>query len=97
MIQRLKNKFFKNLKITNWNKREDLTIKLRSIALLNIHDREQFKYLKTRHSWHLVDPSPWPLVAALGAFFLTSGGVLYMHKFTGGGQLCLTGFIIILY
>jgi cytochrome c oxidase subunit 3 len=58
---------------------------------------EQFKYLKTKHSFHLVDPSPWPLVASLSAFFMTSGGVLYMHKFTGGGQLCLTGFALLLY
>ena len=21
--------------------------------------KEQFKYLKTKHSYHLVDPSPW--------------------------------------
>ena len=34
-----------------------------------------FKYIKTKHSWHLVDPSPWPLTAALGAFMATSGGV----------------------
>ena len=60
-------------------------------------NNEQFKYLKTRHSWHLVDPSPWPLVASLGAFFMTSGGVLYMHNFAGGGQLCFTGFVTILY
>jgi len=58
---------------------------------------EQFKYLKTKHSFHLVDPSPWPLVASLSAFFMTSGGVLYMHKFAGGGQLCLTGFALLLY
>jgi hypothetical protein len=32
--------------------------------------KEQFKYLKTTHSYHLVDPSPWPLVASLGAFML---------------------------
>ena len=44
----------------------------------NTYFNEQFKYLKTKHSWHLVDPSPWPLVASLGAFFMTSGGVLYM-------------------
>ena len=56
--------------------------------------KEQFKYLKTKHSWHLVDPSPWPLVASLGAFMMTSGGVLYMHNFYGGGNLCFTGFII---
>jgi cytochrome c oxidase subunit 3 len=45
----------------------------------------------------LVDPSPWPLVASLGAFFMTSGTVLYMNKFLGGGQLALIGFFIILY
>ena len=42
--------------------------------------QEQLKYLKTTHSYHLVDPSPWPAVAALGAFMLTSGGVLYMVR-----------------
>ena len=55
------------------------------------------KILKTKHSFHLVDPSPWPLVASLGAFMLTTGGVLYMHRFFGGGQLLLTGLFLILY
>ena len=64
---------------------------------VKILDQNNFKYLKTKHSWHLVDPSPWPLVAALGAFFMTSGGVLYMHNFLGGGQLFLTGFLTVLY
>jgi cytochrome c oxidase subunit 3 len=59
--------------------------------------KEQFKYLRTAHSYHLVDPSPWPLVASLGAFMLTSGLVLYMHKFIGGEKLLLTGFTLILY
>ena len=59
--------------------------------------KEYFKYLKTKHSWHLVDPSPWPLVASLGAFFFTSGGVLYMHNFLGGLQLFFIGFITIIY
>lgn len=59
--------------------------------------KEQFKYLKTAHSYHLVDPSPWPLVASLGAFMLTSGLVLYMHRFVGGWNLLITGFIIVLY
>jgi cytochrome c oxidase subunit 3 len=59
--------------------------------------KEQFKYLKTAHSYHLVDPSPWPLLASLGAFMLTSGLVLYMHKFIGGWPLLITGFTLILY
>jgi cytochrome c oxidase subunit 3 len=59
--------------------------------------KEQFKYLKTAHSYHLVDPSPWPLLASFGAFMLTSGLVLYMHKFVGGWTLLITGFTLILY
>lgn len=59
--------------------------------------KEQFNYLKTAHSYHLVDPSPWPLVAALGAFMLTSGLVLYMHRFVGGWNLLITGFLLVLY
>ena len=56
-----------------------------------------FTYLKTTHSYHLVDPSPWPIISAFGAFMLTVGGVLYMHKFNGGWGLFITGFILILY
>jgi hypothetical protein len=44
------------------------------ISKNNMFNNEQFKYLKTRHTWHLVDPSPWPIVASLGAFFHDFGG-----------------------
>ena len=63
----------------------------------NLLFKEQFKYLKTTHSYHLVDPSPWPIVASFGAFMLTTGAVLYMHKFVGGWDLFCTGFLIVLY
>jgi cytochrome c oxidase subunit 3 len=56
-----------------------------------------YKYIKTKHSWHLVDPSPWPLVASLGGFTMTSGGVLYMHNYIGGANLLLTGLFMVLY
>ena len=56
-----------------------------------------FKYIKTRHSFHLVDPSPWPFVAGCGAFFTTSGMVGYMHNFQDAGSLCLLGLFIICY
>merc|ERR1712176_1461790 len=39
------------------------------------------KYLVTKHSWHLVDPSPWPLVTALGAFTITFSLVLIICGF----------------
>ncbi len=31
------------------------------------------------HDFHLVNPSPWPLIGAIAAFLLTFGLVLYMH------------------
>jgi len=52
--------------------------------------KEQYYYLQTKHSYHLVDPSPWPLIVSLGATILTTGGVFYMHRFFGGWGLFLT-------
>lgn len=57
----------------------------------------KFKYLKTTHSYHLVDPSPWPIVSSVAALMFTSGLVMYMHKYTGGWSLMLTGFTSIIY
>ena len=50
-----------------------------------------------KHPFHLVDPSPWPLVAAVGALAMTFGGVLYMHNYFGGNLLFSTGFFITLF
>nr|BBC77594.1 cytochrome c oxidase subunit 3 [Nitzschia sp. PL1-4] len=62
-----------------------------------LKNKFDFKYLSTTHQFHLVDPSPWPLLASLGAFMLTTGTVLYMHKMTGGWGLASTGFISLLF
>lgn len=50
-----------------------------------------------KHNFHMVDPSPWPLVASFSAFALTSGGVLYFHNFAQGGFLLSLGFILVIY
>jgi cytochrome c oxidase subunit 3 len=50
-----------------------------------------------KHPYHLVDPSPWPLLGSLGALASTIGGVMYMHSFTGGGKLLSLGLGMILY
>ena len=31
------------------------------------------------HPYHLVDPSPWPVIGAIGALLMTFGFVLFMH------------------
>jgi len=47
--------------------------------------------------FHLVDPSPWPFVASVGAFCATSGGVMFMHGFRNGGLVLSLGLILIIY
>jgi cytochrome c oxidase subunit 3 len=51
------------------------------------------KITRQIHPFHLVDPSPWPIVGAFSAMATTSGGVMYMHAYKGGGLLTTFGLI----
>jgi cytochrome c oxidase subunit 3 len=51
---------------------------------------------KQYHGYHLVDPSPWPLLASLGAFLVTTGTSLYMHFYEKGSFVMLFGFILLI-
>jgi len=33
-----------------------------------------------KHDYHLVDPSPWPIVCSVGAFLMAVGAMMYMHE-----------------
>jgi len=35
---------------------------------------------EVKHDYHLVDPSPWPLVGSIGAFTMLIGAVFWMNK-----------------
>lgn len=48
------------------------------------------------HPWHLVEPSPWPYVGAMGAFGMTVGGVMYFHGYKSGDLLLFFSFIIVI-
>lgn len=50
-----------------------------------------------RHPFHLVDPSPWPLCAATGAFAMAIGGVMYMHSYLNSGFVFFSGLMLVLY
>lgn len=50
-----------------------------------------------RHPYHLVDPSPWPLLASIGSLGLTFGAVMFMHNFSGGWTLFCLGFLTIIF
>ena len=46
------------------------------------------------HDYHLVDPSPWPALGAIGALVLAAGGIWFMHE--GVAWLAILGFLIVL-
>ncbi|MGF7207922.1 cytochrome c oxidase subunit 3 [Skermanella aerolata] len=46
------------------------------------------------HQYHLVDPSPWPLLGAFSAGLMAVGGVMYMHG--SGWLLAALGFLCVL-
>ena len=57
-----------------------------------------------KHDYHLVDPSPWPIVCSLGAFILAVGATMYMHEMPlissmpgSYSALFYVGVIIVLY
>ena len=50
-----------------------------------------------KHPYHLVDPSPWPLIASLGCLFLTFGMAMYFHGYSGSLFLLFLGLNIIIY
>ncbi len=46
-----------------------------------------------KHPYHLVDPSPWPVVGAVSAGLFTTGMVMYMHHITGWEALLPLGVV----
>lgn len=50
-----------------------------------------------KHPFHLVDPSPWPILASFSALLVTTGGVMYMHGYSGGGTLLAFGQLSLIY
>jgi len=57
----------------------------------------KFTINNQKHGFHLVDPSPWPLITAFSALMLTFGGVLYMHGYMGGSSLLKLGLCMIIF
>ena len=42
-------------------------------------------HAKPNHDYHLVPPSPWPLVGSISAFVLAVGAIMFMKGMTVGG------------
>src|SRR5215469_18703132 len=44
--------------------------------------------------FHLVDPSPWPILTSFSLLSMAIGAVSYFHGFNNGGYILLLGFIL---
>jgi cytochrome c oxidase subunit 3 len=54
------------------------------------------------HEYHLVDPSPWPILGAIGAFMMALGGIMWIKAIelfnaTPGSYIFGAGLILVLY
>lgn len=52
---------------------------------------------KIGHKYHLVDPSPLPLITSISLFILAIGAVLFMHEYKAGVPVLLIGSAMVLY
>jgi heme/copper-type cytochrome/quinol oxidase subunit 3 len=50
-----------------------------------------------RHPFHLVDPSPWPLLCSTMVFTMVSGGVMWFHGYSLGGWTLAFGGLGVLF
>ena len=57
---------------------------------MNKINRNQFQSFP----YHLVEPSPWPILVSFSLLSLTLGAVMYMQGFTHGEQLLSLGFTL---
>jgi cytochrome c oxidase subunit 3 len=57
---------------------------------MNKINRNQFQSFP----YHLVEPSPWPILVSFSLLNLTLGAVMYMQGFTYGGYLLSLGFTL---
>jgi cytochrome c oxidase subunit 3 len=57
---------------------------------MNKINRNQFQSFP----YHLVDPSPWPILVSFSLLSLTLSAVMYMQGFTYGNQLISLGFTL---
>ncbi len=47
------------------------------------------------HPYHLVSPSPWPVLGALSALTLAVGAIMYMHELPYGGSVLAVGTLLV--
>jgi len=50
-----------------------------------------------QHDYHLVDPSPWPIIGSFSALFLATGALFFIHGKPAGDVMLPIGFAAVLF
>jgi len=61
-----------------------------------ITNKEFIKNKNQRHFFHIVDPSPWPILTSLAALGTCTGAVAYFHAFIGGWDTLISSLIFLI-
>jgi cytochrome c oxidase subunit III len=48
------------------------------------------------HQFHILAPSPWPIIGSFAALAMAAGGVMWMHEVANGGYVFYAGLIGVL-
>lgn len=87
---------FLNMKSEQVLKGLDLFVRyLMGLRFLNFFKAFNLVNLQ-KHRFHLVTPSPWPLYSSISAFVLLVSFVSYIHRYEGGGNGILLGFLLLI-
>ena len=49
------------------------------------------------HDYHILPPSPWPLLTAFSALVLASGFIMYLHSAPYGSLIAPAGLLLVLF
>jgi len=49
-----------------------------------------------KHPFHLVDPSPWPIISAISVFVTAVGAAMFMHSFQYGNNILILGLLMVI-
>lgn len=50
--------------------------------------------MEQKHLYHLVDPSPWPILTSISGMSLFIGAVMYMHSIVNGLFVLIAGIVV---
>lgn len=50
-----------------------------------------------KHPYHLVDPSPWPLVSSISCLVAALGAATFFHSFHNGDKVLSLGLVMVIF